>query len=85
MITGSPFLNKLCLNDHSLLVAPALLEKEGLWKKAGLDAAVLTDPQSDLKIQVWNAPKQVPPEVTFFYKDRAWIVTASGGVQINSW
>ena len=29
-ITGSPFLNKLCRNDHSLPVEPALLVNEGI-------------------------------------------------------
>jgi hypothetical protein len=72
-------------NLMDLCVIGALLEKEGLWDKAGLSAPVLCDPQSPWKLEVWNAPKAVPPEVSFVKVSKAWIVTASGGVQLTPW
>jgi hypothetical protein len=72
-------------NLMDLCVVAALLEKEGLWDRAGLSAPILRQPGSDLKPKVWHAPKAIPPEVSFTYARKAWIVTASGGVQVESW
>lgn len=72
-------------NLMDMCVIAALLEKEGLWDKAGLKAPGLRDPQNGWKLEVWNAPKIVPPEVSFVHATKAWIVTASGGVQLTPW
>jgi hypothetical protein len=72
-------------NLMDLCVIAALLEKEGLWDKAGLKAPGLRDPQDGWKLEVWNAPKVVPPEVSFVHVRKAWIVTASGGVKLTPW
>ena len=37
------------------------------------------------KLKVWYAPKQISPEVSFLRARNAWIVTASGGVEVQSW
>ena len=52
-------------NLMDLCVLAALLEKERLWDRAGLKVPLLSDPTSDLQLGVWNAPKAIPPEVSF--------------------
>jgi hypothetical protein len=72
-------------NLMDMCVVAALLEKEGLWDRAGLSAPLLREAQSELKLKTWNAPKTVPPQVSFVKARNATIVTASGGVQVESW
>ncbi len=72
-------------NLMDMCVIAALLEKEGLWSKTGLEAPLLRRPDSEWKLEVWNAPKIVPPEVSFLRTRKAWVVTASGGVQLTPW
>jgi hypothetical protein len=72
-------------NIMDLCVIAALLEKQRLWDAAGLSAPVLRDAGSELTLPIWNAPKAVPPEVSFLRTRNSWIVTASGGVQVESW
>jgi hypothetical protein len=71
-------------NIMDMCVVAALLKKEGLWEKAGVDASLLRDPAGELKPKIWNAPKMVPPQISVVQVKRAMIVTASGGVQIDS-
>lgn len=72
-------------NLMDMCVVTALIEKNHLWEKAGLSAPILTEQDSPLKLQKSNAPKQIPPEVSFLRTRNSWIVTASGGVQVESW
>ncbi|MFV1966678.1 MAG: DUF1598 domain-containing protein [Pirellulaceae bacterium] len=73
-------------NLMDMSVIAALLKKEGLWEKADIvNASLLHDPGSDLKVDVWNAPKAVPAQVSIARVKRSLIVTASGGVQVDSW
>ena len=72
-------------NVMDMCVIAALLEKEGLWDRAGLKAPILRNPQSPWQVAVWNAPKVVPPEVSLVHARKSWIVTASGGVQLTPW
>jgi len=72
-------------NLMDMCVVAALIEKEQLLGKAGLSLPLLTNDGSDLATQKWNSPKTISPEVSFLRARNAWIVTASGGVQIESW
>jgi hypothetical protein len=72
-------------NIMDMCLVAALIEKNNLWETARLKVPILTDPNSDLKIQLWNAPKTIPPQVSFLRARNAWIVTASGGVSVESW
>ena len=74
-------------NLMDMCVVAALLEKEGLWDMAGLAVPLLRGANSPLKIEIWNAPKTVAPEVSILQvRPRGdTIVTASGGVQVESW
>ena len=44
-----------------------------------------TSDDSPLEIDVWHTPKQVAPQCSFLKTRSNWIVTASGGVDIDSW
>jgi hypothetical protein len=72
-------------NIMDMCVVAALLEKEGLLVKAGLSVPILTDQASPHKLEDWYAPQKVAPEVSFLRARNSWIVTASGGVQVESW
>lgn len=72
-------------NLMDMCVVGALLQKEHLWEKAGLSVPLLTDAASELKTEVWHAPKTVTPEVSFLKGKSGLIVTASGGVAVESW
>ena len=72
-------------NLMDMCVIAALIEKEGLMEKAGCSLPLITNGQSDLAVQEWNAPKSVPPQCSFLKTAGGYIVTASGGVQIESW
>jgi len=84
-LSGSKLIFAELRNLMDLCVVAALMEKNHLWDKAGLSAPILTDQASPLKLEASNAPKQIPPEVSFLKVRNAWIVTASGGVQVESW
>jgi hypothetical protein len=68
-----------------MCVVAALMQKERLWETAGLSIPLLTDPNSELKTEVWHSPRSVAPEVSFLKAKNSLIVTASGGVAIESW
>jgi hypothetical protein len=72
-------------NLMDMCVVAALIEKNHLWEKAGLSVPILTEQDSPLTLQKSNAAKQIPPEVSFLKTRNSWIVTASGGVQVESW
>ena len=72
-------------NLMDMCVVAALLQKENLWQKAGLSTPLLTESSSELKTEVWHAPKTVAPEVSSLSTGKGVIVTASGGVAIESW
>ncbi len=72
-------------NLMDMCVVAALMQKEHLWEKAGLSIPLLTDSSSELKTEVWYSPKSVTPEVSFLKAKNGLIVTASGGVAIESW
>jgi hypothetical protein len=72
-------------NLMDMCVVAALMQKENLWEKAGLSAPLLTDSSSELKPEVWHAPKTISPEISLLHGKNGTIVSASGGVAIESW
>jgi hypothetical protein len=71
-------------NCIDLAVVAALLLKEDLPGIAGCDLSLLMD---DAKIQValYQAPKTVASRASLVRKGQQWIVSISGGVQVDSW
>ena len=58
--------------------------KERLTEKAGHSMPTLME-SPDVKPDVFNAPKQVESMASVLKKGRNWVISASGGVAINSW
>lgn len=65
-------------------VVAALIDQYDLTSQAGCRLPVLTGNHGDLAPEFWFAPKTVPPECSFLKTRSGWIVTTSGGVQIES-
>lgn len=72
-------------NLMDMCVVAAIIEKEHLLDRAQLDLPMLLGSQSELRNEKWNAPKTVGPQVSFLQIPGALVVTASGGVQVESW
>jgi hypothetical protein len=69
-------------NVMDLAVVGALLFKEGLLEKSGLQAPNL---MHDEPLLEFPAPRSVPSQTSFVNAGRTWIITVSGGVQIFPW
>lgn len=75
-------------NLMDMCVIAALIQREGLLEKAGCSLPLLLSGKSGdtrLMIDSWNPPKKVATQASALKKGRTWIITASGGVQIESW
>ena len=72
-------------NLMDLSVIAALIEKEDLVGQAGLQIPHLSHPESPLKVGSWHVPKTIATECSFVKRGRRWVITASGGVEIDSW
>jgi hypothetical protein len=66
-------------------VVAALMSKEGLLEKAGLALANLDGSNTKVSTPAWETPKLVPTSCSFVRTTKSWIVTASGGIQVDSW
>ncbi|MCE5303318.1 MAG: DUF1598 domain-containing protein [Planctomycetaceae bacterium] len=71
-------------NCMELAVVGALVVKEQLPAKAGGQMSALLK-SSDVKTETFNAPKQVESKASALKRGRGWVLSASGGVAINSW
>jgi len=69
-------------NVMDLAVVGALLVKEGLVERSGLEMPNL---MNDQPLEVYPAPRMVPSQASFVKAGRSWIVSVSGGVQIFPW
>jgi hypothetical protein len=63
----------------------ALIEKERLLDRAQLSLPLLTDPEGKLLFDPLQPPKTVPSQCSYLKKGRSYIITASGGVEIDAW
>jgi hypothetical protein len=69
-------------NIMDLAVVAALIEKEGLLERAGIQLPILSD---DETVYHYDAPRTVATQASFIKNRGKWIVSASGGVQIYPW
>jgi hypothetical protein len=73
-------------NIMDMCVVSALIRQEGMLEKVNLDLSTLCSADdSPLEIEVWHMAKQVAPQCSFLKTRLGWIVTASGGVDVDSW
>ncbi|MBX3412488.1 MAG: DUF1598 domain-containing protein [Pirellulales bacterium] len=71
-------------NVMDLAVVAALVAREDLTTKAGYSMPLLLDP-SDLAAAKYPAPRQVDSVASFVKKGRNYVISVSGGVDINPW
>ncbi|MEX2175837.1 MAG: DUF1598 domain-containing protein [Pirellulaceae bacterium] len=71
-------------NLMDLCVVAALIAKEDLLGKAGLEIPTMMNEDSKLQLTQWLPPKQVATRCGFV-RGSGEIITASGGVEITSW
>ena len=71
-------------NCMELAVVGALFVKERLPEKAQYSMPILMDAEV-AKTEAFPAPKQVPSKASVLRRGRNWIISASGGVLVNSW
>lgn len=67
-----------------LAVVAALLKQEGLLDRANCSLPLLTDP-SKLVGEEFSIPKHVPSQSSVLRSRRGWIVSVSGGVDLDTW
>ena len=71
-------------NLMDLSVVAAIIAKERLMNRAEISAPAITETQT-VKLPKWNVPQTVPTQCSFAHLSNSLIVTASGGVTVNSW
>jgi hypothetical protein len=71
-------------NCMELAIVGALVVKEQLAEKAGYSMSTLLESPA-VKPDVLSAPKQVESKASVLKKGKSWVISASGGVAINSW
>ena len=71
-------------NIMDMTIVSTLIVQEGLAQKANLDLALFTVKSDDLPLSTYEIPKAVDPQCSFIRGlGGKWVVTASGGVDIN--
>ncbi len=72
-------------NVMDLAVTAAIIKKEDLCSTAGCELNALWNDQAGVTLSEFAAPKWVDTQCSLMKRGREWIITASGGVDINSW
>ena len=70
-------------NLMDLSVIAAVIDKNNLDEQAGIDLSQLAS--DDIPHQSFDAPKTVSSKCSFTKRGREFLITASGGVEIESW
>ena len=71
-------------NCMDLAVIGALLVKEGLPEKAGCDLSLLLD-EKRIAVAEYYVPKTIDSRASLVRRGQDWILSLSGGVQVDSW
>jgi hypothetical protein len=73
-------------NLMDLCVVAAVIQREDLvGLSGGSSFSLLASPDSKLAVGQLSAPRTVEPQCSFLKIGRNYVITASGGVQIESW
>ena len=67
-----------------MTVLATLIVQERLDAKAGLDLSVLAEEHDAIQLTSYEIPRSVDPQCSFIRGNNRWVVTASGGVDINA-
>jgi len=71
-------------NIMDLTVVATLITQERLAERAGLDLGVLNGQTEAVEPASHTVPKSVDPQCSFIRGRNGWVVTASGGVDLNA-
>jgi len=71
-------------NCMDLAVVAALLNKYELFEKAEFNPGLLLNADK-IRLAKYDVPKFTPPQISYAPKGRSWIVTLSGGIDIDGW
>jgi len=71
-------------NCMEMAIVAALIAKERLPERAGYSMPALLDP-AEVAVDAMPAPRQVDSKVSMVRKRGGWVISASGGVMLNSW
>lgn len=69
------------INVMDMAILGTLIVKEQLMDKSGHDFALLLNPDA-VRVEEFNAPRQVDSKASVLQKGKNWLISASGGVQI---
>ena len=70
-------------NVMDLTIVATLIVQERLADQAGLDLTLLSTQNDTIELDHYAVPKSVDPQCSFIKGNKGWVVTASGGVDIN--
>lgn len=71
-------------NCLDMSVICTLIVQERLAERAGCDLSLLVSSTSPIELESLPIPKMVDPECSFIRGAAGWVVTASGGVDVNA-
>ena len=71
-------------NVMDISVIAAILKSEGLIEKVGLEIPSILGSQNH-KIPTYSVPKTIPAQCSYVRISGSWLVSASGGIQLDSW
>ena len=63
----------------------ALIQQQGLLSQANLELPGIMGTDRRVDVSEWNVPKTVSSQCSFVRVKRSWMVTVSGGIQVDSW
>ena len=72
-------------NIMDLSVVAALVEHNGLRQEANCDLAFLMQTDNSVQIHQFHPPKTIDTQCSFVKRGRDYLITASGGVSVQSW
>ena len=72
-------------NLMDLSVVSAIIARERLLEKVNLAIPTIASKQSPVSLRSLNVPKTVPSQCGFVQFKNSWVVSVSGGVQVDSW
>ncbi len=72
-------------NVMDLCIIAALIDQQQLLQKAGCALPILTGKNGDFAQEAWNPPKTISTQCSVIKRGNDYIITASGGVQIDAY
>ncbi len=72
-------------NVMDLAIVATVISGHQLEQVAGCEIGLLKGQAGQLPTPSWETPKTITPECSFIRGQTGWVVSASGGVEINPW